>query len=224
MKVAIYARESSDDNNKAPPIENQIERGKQWATENGHELITIYADNGFSGGNWKRPDWNQCINDAKRHNYQVLWVWNQDRIARDTEQFLFFYRNLKQAKVKIWEDTSNEYIDLDTVGGKLTRQSLAQASEIFRLITSEKVRKTYERKKKNGEKWGRDKKEVDIAKILELRKKNIGYRKIAEIINENLPEKQKVSFQTIRRVLQNTHHSLPSKETPNNEVLQDRPI
>jgi hypothetical protein len=44
-------------------------------------------------GDWKRPRMNQLVNDAKRHLFKIVIVWSQDRIARDTEQFLWFYRN-----------------------------------------------------------------------------------------------------------------------------------
>ena len=59
MKVALYARESSDDTRKAPPIEDQIETGKMWAKENNYDVVIVYADDGYSGGDWKRPNWNR---------------------------------------------------------------------------------------------------------------------------------------------------------------------
>ena len=42
MKIGIYARESSADLSKAPPIQAQIERGKQWASQNNHEVVIVY--------------------------------------------------------------------------------------------------------------------------------------------------------------------------------------
>lgn len=193
MKTAIYARESLDDHNRAPPIENQIERGKQWAKENNHTITSIYKDNGYSGGDWNRPDWQQSIKDAKRHTYQTLWIWNQDRLARDTEQFLWYYRMMEEAKVKIWEDTSHDYIDMNTLGGRVKHQSIAQANEIFRLVTSDKVKQAYKRKKAKGERWGRKAKKFDHKLAAELRDRGMGWRKIALECG--------VSYQTIRRYL-----------------------
>ena len=146
MKLSIYARESSKDTNLAPPIDKQIERGKEWIRQHNYILIDVYIDNGFSGGDWRRPAWNQAKRDAKRHQYNILWVWNQDRIARDTEQFLNFYRILSQYKIKVYSDTEG-FIDMSTLGGRVKHTALAQASEIFRLVTSEKVKKSYINKK-----------------------------------------------------------------------------
>lgn len=196
MRVAIYARESSDDNTKAPPIEEQIKRGKAWADENEHELVMVYQDNGYSGGDWKRPEWNQSVKDAKRHSWQLLWVWNQDRLARDTEQFLWYYRNLSQANAKIWEDTSNAFIDMSDLGGRVKHQTLAQAAEIFRLVTSDKVKQAYNRKKKLGEHWGRNKKSFDKTLARRLRVEGKGWREIGKACG--------VSYQTIRRYIKNT--------------------
>lgn len=222
MKVSIYTRESDDDTNKAPPIEKQIERGKQWTSENNHELVIIYQDNGYSGGDWKRPDWNQSVNDAKRHLFQAIWVWNQDRLARDMEQFLWYCRNLKEAGVKIWEDTSNDWIDMDTLGGRVKHQSLAQASEIFRLVTSDKVKKAYQRKQQEAQKqgltrfWGRKPLNLPLEEIKGLKGQGLSLRAIAE--------RYGVSYLTIRNKLKNTHKSLDISETLKTEDFKNNPI
>ena len=224
MKVAVYCRESDKDTKKAPPIEEQIKRGRQWCEENNHDIVHVFADNGYSGGDWKRPEWNKAIRLGKRHDYQILWTWDQDRIARDTEQFLWFYRQMKTAKVKVFSMTDG-FIDMETLGGRVKHTSMAMAHEIFRVQTSEKVKKTYEMKKakadKLGEKlkWGRPRKEVDHEEIRKLYDTGMGYRKIANVIG--------VSYQTIRRVLHNTHPDFQGFRSLKNKdmsLLQNNPI
>jgi len=218
MKVAIYARESSDDLNKAPPIEKQIEIGKRWIEENEHELSFIFKDNGYSGGDWKRPDWNNAVKKARAHNYQLLWTWSQDRLARDTEQFLWFYRNLKEAHVGVFSGNDGE-INMETAGDRIKHTSLAMASEAFRLITSDKVKRTYEAKRKEAEKkgipviWGRKKKIYDTDKIMQLYASGKGYRSISKEFG--------CSFQTIRRiVLQNPLQEITLKNAEKEGVTQ----
>ena len=223
MKVAIYARESDKDTKKAPPIGEQIEKGKHWIKENNHELVDILTDNGFSGGDWKRPAWNKAIRMAKSHKFQMLWSWDQDRLARDTEQFLYFYRKLNEAKVLVV--TTDGEVDMSTLGGRVKHTSLAMAHEIFRVQTSEKVKKTYEHKKKKAEnlgqkvKWGRPKNYVDIKRAIELYDSGMGYRKIANVLGG--------SYQTIRRALLKTHPNLATMsflKSGDLEVLQNNPI
>lgn len=204
IKVALYARESSDDTNKAPPIAKQIEIGRVWAEEHGHQVVYIFKDDGYSGGDWNRPDWQRAIQEARGRHYNILWTWNQDRIARDTEQFLYFYRNLKDNSIMVV--AMNEEINMDDVGGMAKHTSLAMASEIFRRVTSEKVKRTYENKKKDALKkgtklvWGRKKLILDMEKIFRLRELGWGYKSIGAEIG--------CSYQTIRRIL-NTPQELP---------------
>jgi len=193
--VSIYARESSKDTKIAPPIENQIRSGEEWILKQGFNHYETYSDNGFSGGDWKRKGFNKVLEQAKACKFHVLYVWNQDRIARDTEQFLYFYRVLTAGHVKIYEGSSNSYIDMESFGGRVKHQSLAQASEIFRLVTSEKVKRAYERKKARGETWGRPAKNYDKAKAEALRRQGYGWRIIGRECG--------VSYQTVRRELLN---------------------
>lgn len=193
--VSIYARESSDDTTKAPPVEKQLERGREWARENGHVVVREYVDNGWSGGNWNRPDWNQAIRDAKRHLFTIIWTWNQDRLARDTEQFLFFCRTMKEAHCQVYEDTAREFIDMDTLGGRMKHQTLAMAAEVFRLVTSDKVKQAYRRKKQNDP-WGRPSKYIDMDRAEELRAQGYGWRKIAAELGN-------VSHNTVAKAFKN---------------------
>jgi len=210
-KATIYARESSDDTTKAPSIEEQKQKGKQYAEENGLEVVDVYEDNGYSGGDWTRPSFNKLVRDAKFHKFNIVIVFSQDRIARDTEQFLWFYRNLKESSVKLASITEG-IIDLENVGGIAQNVSLAMASHIFRKITSEKVKKTYDMKKREAEKkgenvqWGRIPKQYDLEKIQQLRQQGLGFRMIAKQFG--------CSYQTIRRLLQNT-------PTQNNQQLNN---
>ena len=200
MKAIIYARESAD-KTKAPPITEQIDRAKDYIKEQGYQLIEIYKDEGYSGGDWKRPAWRQLVNDAKMKRFNIVVVWNQDRIARDTEQFLWFHRNLKDAHVKLYS-ICDGWINLDTVGDTAKNISIAMASQLFRQVTSEKVKRAYSSKKNKADekgediKWGRDKLEFDLDKAKQLKAQNPkwGYRKIAKFFPG-------VGFQTIRRRL-----------------------
>ena len=42
MRIAIYARVSTDDKGQAP--ENQLRQLRQWCASDGHELVHEYVD------------------------------------------------------------------------------------------------------------------------------------------------------------------------------------
>lgn len=218
--TSIYARESSDDTSKAPSIEEQINRARQYCQEKGLDVFEVYQDNGYSGGDWNRPSFIKLKNDAKRHLFNLVIVWSQDRIARDTEQFLNFYRTLKEANVKLYSLTEGE-INMDNLGDRVKHTSMAQASEIFRLLTSEKVKKAFQSKRKQAEKeglrveWGRKPKKIDVNNIIDLRRQGLGYRQISQAVGG-------ISYQTIRRVLQK--HLPENKEIAKSKIMKRKEV
>lgn len=214
--AAIYARESSSDTTKAPPIAEQIARGKQWAEQQGFTIVQVYEDDGFSGGDWTRPSWNRCILDVKRHLFKELYVWNQDRIARDTEQFLFFYRSVTNAHGRIYEDTSQGYIDMESLGGRVKHQTLAQAAEIFRLVTGDKVKQAYLRMKDKS-KWGRPQIPLDMPRIHTLRAEGKGWRAIAKETGVSHNTIRNAVFKNRVIVEQPTNDGDSHTETPKKE-------
>ena len=221
-RVVIYCRTSSDDTNNSPDIMNQVRSCEDWIEEQeNYDLIEKFIDEGKSGGSWNRKGLNGMLNQGKFHKFNIIVVWNRDRIARDLELYLRVLRLMGESGVRIYSVSENDWLSTDNFSDKVKENSLAQASEIFRLVTSEKVKKSYQDKKKRAEQrgeklfWGRSRIKFDVdtlKKIQKMREEGWGYRRI---------EKQlkcygnNVSYQTIRRlfengVLQNPHTDLTS--------------
>ena len=226
MKVSAYMRESSADTTKAPSIHEQGGAFALWVQENKYEEIKRYEDNGFSGGDWKRPSWNKLVKEARGHWFSALWVWSQDRIARDTEQFLWFYRNLKESGVKLYSHTEG-WIDMETLGGRVQHTAIAMASEIFRITTSDKVKKKYEQKAKEAAKkgithfWGRNKKSLPVHQIQSWRKEGKGYRAISKLLSS---QGIQVSHITVRGALRNTPPAIQTENQHKKRGVKNYPI
>ena len=107
---------------------------------------------------------------------------------------------------------------MDDVGGMAKHTSLAMAAEIFRRITSEKVKRTYDRKKKEAEQlgekvvWGRKPLKVNVEKIMELRRLGLGYKSIGKELG--------INYQKVRRVLLNPPPEFTLKLNLNPGVLK----
>jgi DNA invertase Pin-like site-specific DNA recombinase len=220
MKAAIYARESVSDTKNAPDIKEQISKCVEYCLNNNIEVAGIYKDNGFSGGNWNRPEYNNLLSASRGHRFHTVVVWSQDRIARDTEQFLSFYRQLRKNNITVHSLTEG-FIDMESLGGRVQFTSLAMASEIFRLLTGEKVKRTYQGKKIEAEKkgtsvkWGRRRLEFDAAEALRLHNEGRSLRYIGNVFG--------VSPQTVMRLFQNTNRVL-STENNDKEQVPKNPI
>ena len=90
MKAAIYSRKSKF-TGKGESIENQIQLCKEYAhnqlkTKEITEFL-IYEDEGFSGGNTNRPEFQKLLADAKAKKFDVLICYRLDRISRNVADF-----------------------------------------------------------------------------------------------------------------------------------------
>jgi DNA invertase Pin-like site-specific DNA recombinase len=81
-KAALYARVSSDAQQKEGTIESQVAELKRQITAAGHVLVKEYVDDGVPGPLLDRPALNQLREDAKGNLYDVVYFLDADRIAR----------------------------------------------------------------------------------------------------------------------------------------------
>lgn len=82
-KAALYARVSTDIQQKEGTIESQVMALKQQIVENGDVLVKEYVDAGHSGAKMDRPALEQLRKDIKTDSFDAIYFLNTDRIARD---------------------------------------------------------------------------------------------------------------------------------------------
>lgn len=90
MKVAIYSRKSRF-TGKGESIGNQIQMCKDYLTnqykdEENTEFF-IYEDEGFSGSNTNRPEFQKLMNDVTQNKFTILICYRLDRISRNVADF-----------------------------------------------------------------------------------------------------------------------------------------
>lgn len=90
MKAAIYSRKSKF-TAKGESIENQVQMCKNYVQnqlkdKNITEFL-IYEDEGFSGGNTNRPEFQKLIKDAKLKKFDFVICYKLDRISRNVSDF-----------------------------------------------------------------------------------------------------------------------------------------
>jgi len=92
--VGIYTRLSTDDNynsqkkktvpvDESGSIENQKLLLSKFVMLNGWIETKVYADDGFSGGNFQRPGFRQMLSDAKAGIINLILVKDLSRLGRD---------------------------------------------------------------------------------------------------------------------------------------------
>jgi len=82
-KAALYARVSTDAQQKEGTINSQVTELKRQIEAAGHVLVKEYLDDGYSGTLLDRPALDQMRVNAKTDAFDAIYFLDTDRIARD---------------------------------------------------------------------------------------------------------------------------------------------
>jgi DNA invertase Pin-like site-specific DNA recombinase len=82
MRIAIYARVSTDDKGQDP--ENQLRQLRQWCASAGHEIVGEYIDkeSGRKGVNGRKR-FAAMFEDAHKRKFDTVLFWSLDRFTRE---------------------------------------------------------------------------------------------------------------------------------------------
>jgi len=82
MRIAIYARVSTDDKGQDP--ENQLRQLRQWCASASHDLVHEYVDHesGRKGVN-SRKQFAALFEDAHKRKFDCVLFWALDRFTRE---------------------------------------------------------------------------------------------------------------------------------------------
>ena len=82
MRVAIYARVSTDDRGQSP--ENQLAQLRDWCWNARHQIVGEYIDH-ESGrkGSDKRKRFAALLDDAGKRKFDLVVFWALDRLSRE---------------------------------------------------------------------------------------------------------------------------------------------
>ena len=82
MKVALYARVSTEKQEEEKTIESQIAELVNYAQEKEYVIIDRYIDNGYSGTLLARPELDRLRDDAPKGLFEAVIIHSPDRLAR----------------------------------------------------------------------------------------------------------------------------------------------
>jgi len=177
MRVAIYARVSTSEQT----TENQVKELREWADRAGHEIVTIYDDNGVSGakGREYRKEFDKLLKGAVRREFDLVAAWSVDRLGRSLQDLIGFLQDLHGARVDLY--LHQQALDTTTPSGKAMFQMMGVFAEFERSMISERVKAGLARTKAKGTKLGRPKTSRQTeAKIMKLHDKGMGMLRIGK--------------------------------------------
>lgn len=179
-RIVIYSRKSKY-TNTGDSVGNQIELAQEYIkthypkTEYDVE-IEIFEDEGFSGGNIDRPQFQKMLKIERENPYDVLIAYRLDRISRNIADF----SNLMNELTKLHTDfiSIKEQFDTRTPMGRAMMFIASVFAQLEREVIAERVRDNMIELAKTG-RWlggqtptGFDSEKYEVVDIYEQEKDN----------------------------------------------------
>jgi len=145
VTIAVYSRKSKF-TGKGDSIANQVEMCKQRAQQylnikNIPEMdvkILIYEDEGFSGKNTARPEFQKMIAAVKANEINCVICYKLDRISRNVGDFAQTYEIFEKHKVDFL--CAGETYDTTTPAGRAMMGMVSVFAQMEREVTAERIR------------------------------------------------------------------------------------
>ena len=154
-KVGIYCRLSIEDkdkseNDSSASIMNQKEMLRNYCYERSWEIYDIYVDDGYSGIDRSRPEFNRLLKDCETGNIDIVLCKDQSRFSRDTiiiEQYI--NDKFLEWGVRFIGVADNADTDSESYG--TIRLFTSAYNEMYVKDISSKIRRTLAYKREQGQ-------------------------------------------------------------------------
>ena len=138
MKVALYARVSSDRQDVDLSIAAQLKQLREYAARNGHVVVREFIDEAESGRTAYRPRFREMISMARQtaKPFELILVYKYSRFARSREDSIVYKALLKKSGIQLISIT--EPVD-DTAMGRLMQSIIECIDEFYSENLGEEV-------------------------------------------------------------------------------------
>lgn len=155
MKTSLYIRVSTQDQQ----TQNQLLPLRDYCSRMGYQIVDEYIDEGWSGKDAKRPEFERMLADMRAKKFDCIMTWKIDRIGRSLQHLLSFLQELRNRKINFVSIT--EMIDTSSPHGELLWNIMGAFAQYERSIIISRTMAGLERAKREGKKLGRPRGRLD---------------------------------------------------------------
>lgn len=189
-RAARYIRVSSTE--QRPAL--QADETAEFVERRGWAMVNTFIDQGVSGSKTRRTGLESLMAAAHRREFDILVVWRSDRLFRSLRHMVNAIAEFAALGIQFVSVT--EPFDTTTPQGQLLLHMVAAFAEFERGVLRERTRAGIAAARRRGARVGRPRKDVDVARVRELRAAGHSVRQIARALN--------VGATTIHRTLNQT--------------------
>jgi DNA invertase Pin-like site-specific DNA recombinase len=164
MKVAIYARVSTDDKDQNP--ETQLRVCRDYCEKAGYEIYDTFVDKARAKDYKRRKQWQRLLKEAHQRRFNGVICLRLDRpfrTVRECANVLGDWLNMNIA----FKAVQQEVVDTTTSSGRFITWILAAAAELESAWIGERVAAGMARAKAEGKSVGRKSLGIKIGSIIE---------------------------------------------------------
>ena len=150
-RIAIYLRLSRDDGNEeSQSIQSQREMLTAYVQCQGWQIFDEYVDDGFSGTNFNRPDFQRMLNDIEIGKINMVITKDLSRLGRNYIQVGYYTEEYFPIKGVRYIALNDNYDSTNEDGNDFVPLRNFM-NEWYAKDTSKKIRSILDQKAKNGE-------------------------------------------------------------------------
>ena len=115
IRVAIYARVSTDNDGQKESCSNQIDLAYKYISKHPNiQVVGTYIDDGISGKNdFTRPQYNEMLNEISAGNIDLIITKALSRLNRDELNSLYLKNMLLQTETTVYTIEDNQIHDFE---------------------------------------------------------------------------------------------------------------
>ena len=149
--IAIYSRKSKF-TGKGESIGNQVELCREYIRNifgaEEAERAVVFEDEGFSGGDLKRPAFRRMMAQVRKGDFKAITVYRLDRISRNISDFAGLIEELTRLQVSFI--SIREQFDTGTPMGRAMMYIISVFSQLERETIAERIRDNMHELAKTG--------------------------------------------------------------------------
>jgi len=152
VKVALYARVSTDDKEQNP--DTQLYALRTFCRDAGWEIHQEYVDRARAKDYKHREAWQQLQKDARQHKFKAVLVFRLDRAFRSVRECVNLVEDWYDRGIR-FKSVAEDVIDTTTAQGRFILQIMAAIAELESSIIGDRVAAGMARAKAEGKPIGR---------------------------------------------------------------------